>query len=262
MATNLVKIIGVDCAVDRKNVGLAVGTVENRRVRLVYPQPGPNTKWAGAGVDEIVKWMEEGGPVLLAFDAPLGWPLELARSLANHMAGAPVGVEANDMFHRKTDAAIKARFTKVRPLEVGADKIARTAWAAVRLLNEVRHQTGLPIPLAWRAEDLEKAQVVEVYPAATLFVHGLPHQGYKRADAIAIARRGKIIGRLHELIEIPGGMRILEEDTNVLDAVVCVLAGVDFLQGEAMGPDQSELETARKEGWIWVRKHFAGHRPE
>jgi hypothetical protein len=35
MARNRIKIIGVDCAVDRMNVGVAVGLLENGRVRLL-----------------------------------------------------------------------------------------------------------------------------------------------------------------------------------------------------------------------------------
>jgi hypothetical protein len=38
---------------------------------------------------------------------------------------------------------------------------------------------------------------------------------------------------------------------HALDAVLCVAAGIDFLAGAALGPDDPEV--ARREGWIWVR---------
>ena len=82
MPRNRIKIIGVDCAVDSMKVGVAAGLLKNGHVRLLYPKPGPETKWAGAGVGEIVKWIEGDDPVLLAFDAPLGWPGALATGLA------------------------------------------------------------------------------------------------------------------------------------------------------------------------------------
>jgi len=38
----------------------------------------------------------------------------------------------------------------------------------------------------------------------------------------------------------------------VLDAVLCVVAGLDFLAGAAPGP--ADPEAARREGWIWVKE--------
>jgi len=44
---------------------------------------------------------------------------------------------------------------------------------------------------------------------------------------------------------------LLLDNPDVLDAVVCVLAGRDFLCGNARPPEHMDL--ALKEGWIWVR---------
>ncbi len=35
------------------------------------------------------------------------------------------------------------------------------------------------------------------------------------------------------------------------DAIICALAGVHFVRGESLPPEDEEL--ARKEGWIWVK---------
>jgi len=253
MARNPIKIIGVDCAVDRKKVGMAVGLLENGRVRLLYPPPGPEFKWSGAGAGEIVKWIEGDDPVLLAFDAPLGWPRDLAPGLANHHAGDLVVAKPDKMFHRKTDDEIKNSL-KLRPLEVGADKIARTAHAALKLLDEIRGQIRLPIPLAWEPDDLAKVNVIEVYPAGTLLSHGLEHRCYKGTDSESAACRHSIIQGLRTRMDLPRKLGILGHDADVLDAVVCVLAGVDFMTGLAAGPSPGDLETAKKEGWIWVRR--------
>jgi hypothetical protein len=43
-------------------------------------------------------------------------------------------------------------------------------------------------------------------------------------------------------------------NADALDAIVCVLSGLDFRGGEAYHPkDFGLLETAVKEGWIWVK---------
>jgi hypothetical protein len=42
---------------------------------------------------------------------------------------------------------------------------------------------------------------------------------------------------------------------HAFDAAVCVLAAMDFLTAEVFEP--SDPDTARQEGWIWVRKPHA-----
>ncbi|MEC8989950.1 MAG: DUF429 domain-containing protein, partial [Candidatus Latescibacterota bacterium] len=36
-----------------------------------------------------------------------------------------------------------------------------------------------------------------------------------------------------------------------LDAVLCMIAGADFVYGNVVKPTAKEMETARREGWIW-----------
>lgn len=44
-------------------------------------------------------------------------------------------------------------------------------------------------------------------------------------------------------------MNSLTESDDVFDAVVCALAGIDFVERKALGPD--DQATAFKDGWIW-----------
>jgi Protein of unknown function (DUF429) len=250
MATTRIKIIGVDCAVDRKNVGLAVGLLEGGRARLLYPEHGSEAKWQGAGVQEIVRWVEGDAPVLLALDAPLGWPICLAPALAGHQAGKGITQKPNEIFRRTTDKEVQATL-KLRPLDVGADKIASTAHAALRLLDEIRYHTGQSVPLAWKPEEVTTVQAIEVYPAATLRSHELPHDCYKKQDSQSVACKGIIQG-LRDRLEMSDDVPVLKDNSDVLDAAVCVLAGVDFLMALAIEPN--DLELAKTEGWIWVRR--------
>ncbi len=87
----------------------------------------------------VAEWAEAHSPVLLALDAPLGWPAALGVALAGHRAGGPLEHTPNRLFRRRTDDWVRSRFGK-RPLEVGADLIARTAHAALALLEGLRQR--------------------------------------------------------------------------------------------------------------------------
>jgi hypothetical protein len=39
---------------------------------------------------------------------------------------------------------------------------------------------------------------------------------------------------------------------DAFDAVICVLAGLDFIRGEVHRPLAEEVEVVRREGWIWL----------
>jgi predicted nuclease with RNAse H fold len=176
---------------------------------------------------------------LLALDAPLGWPQELGATLEGHRAGAWIEPEADDLFSRATDRDVKRRLGK-RPLEVGADRIARTARRALELLNNLRQEAQLPISLAWEPGSLDGVQAIEVYPAATL----LARQVQKQKKWKRFSDLGEDVSALDH-VEVP-------TQSDVRDAVVCAVAGADFLMDRVIRPRNMEL--AKKEGWIWVRE--------
>jgi hypothetical protein len=236
-------VIGIDCATVPANVGLARARLEGGRWRVLDALVA-SPAWPPA--DVVAGWLHEDPSTLLALDAPLGWPAGLGAALAPHRAGDPIAAPIETLFNRVTDRALQARIGK-RPLEVGADRIARTAWAALDLLEQLREATGRPIPLAWAPDTTDFPATIEVYPAATLIAHGLPTRGYKHPGSEPRATIGPWLhARLdlddRDLSTMPG---------HALDAVLCIAAGIDFLTGDALGPD--DPEAARREGWIWVR---------
>ena len=98
-----VTVIGLDCATDDANVGAALGTWRDGSLSVQHvtlcDRLTPTTVvggWLGK-VDE---------PVLLALDAPLGWPAPLAQTLVHHRAGDDLSARADQMFRRMTDRAI------------------------------------------------------------------------------------------------------------------------------------------------------------
>lgn len=238
-------IVGIDCASKEKNIGLALGVIENRTLKLRGMVQGGR----GQGVvDLIIRWLPPDQPVLLALDAPLGWPAPMGAELADHIAGMPLKAQPNDFFSRYTDRFVRKRLGK-RPLEVGANLIARTAHAALRLLDELRLATGLAIPLVWSPNELVETSVIEVYPALTMLGRGLDTKNYKKLRAQAARKR--LVEALAEYIEIDIPSEWVVLNSHTLDAAICVLGGYDFLTGKCILP--ADLDLARKEGWIWIK---------
>jgi hypothetical protein len=249
------RIIGIDCAVDEKNIGVAIGDYEDGACKLIdIPDRNSHGKISDLVCHSIKNAGKNTDRFLLALDAPLGWPVDLGHELHNHMAGGTISSSADSLFRRKTDLFVKLKINK-QPLDVGADRIARTAKAALDLINDIRKMTGLTIPLVWNSSFKEFAGIIEVYPAGTLVSHGFHNSNYKKKDQIK--NREEIFKELATRMSFNTiDMSEALHDANVLDAIVCVLSGYDFLNNEAYAPD--DKSSAEKEGWIWVKKRETG----
>jgi hypothetical protein len=237
-------VIGVDCATQPKRVGLARATLAEGawRVDDAFMCSGSDLP-----LDGISAWLSEEEATLLALDAPLGWPGSMGAVLADHRAGEPLSEPRDRLFNRETDRFV-LRLTGKRPLEVGADRIARTAHAALELLAQVRARSGHSIPLAWDHREQAVPAAIEVYPAATLRAYGIdpPSSGRGRPP------RGPVLELIANRLDVGSTEWLDGLPRDALDAVICVLAGVDFLDGGAMPPE--DLDLAVWEGWIWVRR--------
>ncbi len=241
MSRHSVAVVGIDAATDARRTGIAFATWSPHVTRVAAARPGESA-------DDLARhtaaWVADAQRWLIAIDAPLGWPAPLGQRLPGHRAGAPLGSDPDQLFSRHTDRAIRQRVGKT-PLEVGADRIARTAVAALDLLAAIAHRVGTPIPLAWTPDFSGPAAAIEVYPAGTLQAMGLRATGYKKDQQ----RRTQLARTLGRQLALPKGVSANE---HVLDACLCVLAAADFLAGRAPGPD--DAKRAAREGWIWVRE--------
>jgi hypothetical protein len=245
----MITILGVDCAVDPRRRGVARGRMQGESCRL-------DAVWRGDRVDlpDLVRQALAAGPVVLALDAPLGWPRAMAAALTGHRAGAPLPVAPHDLFRRRTDVLTARRLGKT-PLDVGADRIARTAHAALDQLADVATVLArTPVPLLWDPENLPELSAVEVYPAGLLVASGSPVvSGYKPAGARA-ARERIVEFAAGEAEFAPEVIAGALASADLLDAALCVLAGRDVVSGRAVAPaDPTERDAARREGWIWNR---------
>lgn len=238
-------IIGVDCASQDRKCGLALGYIEDGRVHVsevLTKQPKI--------VPILLEWIRAHSPVLIAIDAPLGWPRPLGPALASHKAGAAITHGADELFHRATDRFVRERTGK-RPMEVGADKIARAALRAVNLIQELRDGTALDVPLAWAPGRLTQPSAIEVYPALTLRSRNVPDVGYKGTKPEASLQRERIAERLEAYVALEDFEASVVASDDALDATLCLLAAADFLSGHVEHP--THLEQAQHEGWIWFQ---------
>jgi predicted RNase H-like nuclease len=239
-------IIGIDCAVDPSNTGLCLAEHAGGILRVLDGVSGKDMP----PVRQVSAWLEERKEesALVCLDAPLGWPLPLGGALCRHRAGEELLSSAHELFRRYTDDCTAETIGK-RPMDVGADRIARTAHAALTLLAGLRRRSGLPLPLGWTPGRVAGAEVLETYPAAWLTVAGLPNRSYKKRDQRTV--REEILNGLPDGVRIECGREPFLEDADVLDALLCALVGLAYLKGEAAGPPDGELERAKREGWIW-----------
>lgn len=270
-------LIGIDCATDPKNVGLAAGHLDGKERKLEITRAESHETWDDIE-KTVVGWLGSAEKCLLAIDAPLGWPRHLGNALVSHEAGCACAFQnlkddspfqrtkkrktsdADLLFQRATDRRIHDALD-IKPLDVGANLIARTAHSALCFLDGLRRKTGLPIPLAPAsvAESVKNVLAIEVYPAATLKAFGFPYKGYKDEKKEAhMETRACIIRRLDNKMKLRKNIKNkMQDNSDILDAVVCVLAAADFVDERVhlILPESTEdQKLAEKEGWIWVRK--------
>jgi hypothetical protein len=236
-------IIGIDCSTNPRKLGLCRATVsadelvvEEVVTRAIHP------------IDLIYSWIKE-SPSLIALDAPLGWPVDLGKNLAGHSAGEAIPLEGNQLFRRATDRFIKNKLGK-QSLDVGADRIARTALWAVNFIAALGQKVGEPIKLAWSPSFVDPIAAIEVYPAATLISRNLSLKGYKEKENVEV--REEILVGLESEVTINCNHSDIVATDDAIDSVVCALAGYDFLNDQCFRPE--DLELAQKEGWIWVAR--------
>lgn len=238
-------LIGLDAATKPEKVGFACGHLRNGVVQIDRAGLLKNADDPDSLAAIIIPALMSARDAVVAIDAPLGWPTDMGPILGQHQAGDVINASPRNLFQRHTDRHINDSVGK-HPLEVGADRIARTAHAALQLLHTLRQETGKAIPLAW-SPAIQGAAVIEVYPAATLIGWHCESTGYKKMSNAGV--RMRIARQVGEVL--PGLERWVNRPVDVFDALLCVLAAKDFLDGKAPPPPNQAL--AMKEGWIWAK---------
>lgn len=249
MIDEAVGIIGIDCATEPVRMGLALGELSTKGLVIHEVGMGKRKGPKGKNDPPVQAWVADrvrsGNRTLIALDAPLGWPVGMTNHFPKHQAGEPLAIDANDLFSRHTDRVVRDKIGK-RPLEVGANLIARTALSALALIELIGQNLGTRIPLAWSPDDLGYVAAVEVYPAATVLAHRPKSQLHAEAKLDLIRQQLDS--------DPPEGV---DDTLDIIDACLCVVAGADFLRDDALPPEGDDKDLAKKEGWIWVKKSGA-----
>ena len=242
---NSLLLIGIDCAVAPENTGLCRACYSGGRVHVLEGVSGAEASPA----ETAAAWIGESRPIILGLDAPLGWPAALGDSLRFHHAGEFLAPEAHSLFRRYTDD-FTIRVTGKRPMDVGADRIARTAKAALDMLAEIRRILGRPLSPGWNPGNIQDDAVLETYPAAWLKTHGLPFQAYKKSSQRSV--REEILAGLKGHIVMECSEDPFLDDADILDALLCTLVSAAYLTGKVYNPPPEKEEIIRREGWIWL----------
>ena len=246
-------LIGIDLATKAPKVGVATARHTARGLRDWSVRRGTNgddtVPWLAGLVTELVSDADD---VVLAIDAPLGWPQAMQEGLPK-IPGATIAVTDPDhFFQRETDRATRALLGR-GVLEVGANLIARTAFTALALLEALRREDERWTVMSERAPGPRR--VLEVYP------YGTAHQllpeaerkplltGYKGASDKARAQRTKLHAALTEAVT---GLPALPATDHELDALLCCLGASRYLEGECHSPSREQQPAADREGWIWI----------
>jgi predicted RNase H-like nuclease len=242
------QIIGIDYSINPAKTGLALGSFDKGRVTVREVRLGSTSN---TPVQVVIHWLKESHLALLAIDAPLGWPSDFGPIFSQHEAGELLAFdgEPKDFFSRLTDRVVRRELNK-KPLDVGANLIARTAFGALRLLQELRLGASMAIPIAWQQGQIKRTSIIEVYPAGTLAALGINTGNYR--GATGSEARTSILHALDlESIDTQGSA-LAENSPHALDAVICIVAAADLLSGKCI--PITNRHKARKEGWIWVRQ--------
>jgi hypothetical protein len=110
--------------------------------------------------------------------------------------------------------------------------------------SEICAELGMSIPLAWTSGDVSPVAAIEVYPAATLVAHRIRSTRYKKREQIE--ERREIIAALRAKLKIGESVADLATSADLVDVAACILAGGNFIAGNAMKPENHSL--AEREG--------------
>jgi len=239
-------------SVSHPTVWLAIVQDGGDGLRLIELMPVQSLQGNEMPFDRLVKLLAAGDFEVAAIDAPFSLPSahmppgghpELLRRVAALPDGPdrpfPLGesiIELGEAVAPK-DQAKPLRQTEKDWASRGVNTRS-TMWdrprggapfaaACVRLLE----RSGRP---CWPWATFQHGILVEAFPAAQLRHWGLPHQGY--SGPLSANVRAKILAKLNERLRVSAfHAQIIIENTDALDAVIAVFAGIAVAKRAVVG---------------------------
>jgi len=233
--------VGVDLAAEP--AGTAVATIE-------WSPGAAALREVVVGADDEVLLDRIGRAAKAGIDCPLGWPAAFVEFVRAHHDGhvtVPAGVAGlvwrRRLAYRVTDEVVRTATGRL-PLSVAADRIGHTAMRAAGLLSALA-RAGRPVDRAGTGV------VVEVYPAASLRIWGLPGNRYK--GTANLARLADLVDGLAERagwLDLGPYEALCRRSDHAVDAVVAAIAARCAAIGAATEPAADQRRAANTEGWI------------
>ena len=191
----------------------------------------------------------------IGIDIPLGWPSAFVAAVAAHQARKPWGGASMETLRlRETDRWVTTHarcpgndVARCHPMSASTDRIGVPALRFARILGPIDRSGEAPTTADG------SARVVETYPAASLFVWGLPHRGYKGSTAAQSEARRQLVARIREEVSLEADDATWERCTNsdhALDALIASLTVRAKALGLCHPVPREHLAVARVEGWI------------
>jgi predicted nuclease with RNAse H fold len=233
--------VGVDLAAEPKKTGVAWLEWLNGRARVVDVV-------LGASDEDLVTAMSEGEKT--GIDCPLGWPIKFIDFIGDHQKGpveALPELEASqwrrELCYRVTDLHVKK--LGIQGLSVSTDRIGVTTMRCAALLSMLAARR-LPV------DRTGAGPVVEVYPAASLLVWGLPYRGYKQKKGLAglHALVDALKKKAGGWLELGGYEELCRSSDDAFDAVVAAITARAAATGRVEEISFKYREVAAVEGWI------------
>lgn len=232
---------GVDLAAESERTAMAV---------VEWSSTGGAVTELSLGVDDDSILSTSLGTDKMGIDCPFGWPDDFIHFLNEHQHGNatyPADRSPADwrrtLAYRETDRFVQDE-TRLAPLSVASDRIARTAMRAARLLSR----------MSVNAKPVDRTGsgiIVEVYPAASLRIWGLRHKGYKRIGNRSILQ--ELVARLQEAapwLDLGSYHDRCCQSDDAFDAVIAALTSRAAAIERTRLPDATQQARARTEGWI------------
>ena len=139
----------------------------------------------------------------------------------------------------------------VKKITLWRKEVAHEAGALAGVLEPLAQAgSNLRLVMGYTIPGESSRAAIEVYPAGTLTQLGLPNKAYKKGGQSQ--PRKEIVESIRSFFADGTDFSPCLADADQLDAVLCLVAGMDFICGRCQAPDDPAL--AKKEGWIWVRE--------
>ena len=205
----------------------------------------------GASNGDIRRCVETADRV--GVDIPLGWPTAFVDSVGRHHRGeawpAPVdGAGMTSLRLRETDRWLTSHAhrpgepgARCHPMSVSTNLIAIPAMRMAHVLGPVDRSGA--------------GKVIEVYPAAALFVWGFPYRGYKGARPDRRETRHALVHQLRArapwlVASSDEDWQRIRENDHQLDALIAALVARAKSRGLCDEDYDVTSASARQEGWI------------